>query len=622
MGNRPAARRLLPTVYIRRPAGVIHSGTHGIVGVAGRTRTPAGGPSTQGRTVQRRPVLLFFACLVVALCAPRADAASPVAGPPALRIGMLPDARASAAQAEDVVRGTHDAAFAPVRSPYTPNAAGTQRWYRLVLDRDWNQPTSPVLSFTGAAYVPLTVYVPPDYRPQRLWFAQTAAVQRFSRHRLALELPHDLRAGQPVYVQVAADSFTRPIKPALADLATYQDEDLDHVRLATLFASVQFTMILAALCLWLLLRDRVLVYFIGYASFQLIYQMLVSGEIYQLPGGALLVPLGTHAPWLFAALSAPLSISFILEFCNLREITPRAARILGWMRWPFLVAIPLLCLPFAERTQWLASAYNLWFMLSSLWSLGTVLLAARHGRQARFFLIAWMPQVLFTFLRVCQVLLRLDQPRWLEYGFPFTMAFSSIVVTIGLADLSLRARRERDVAHHLADHDALTGVLNRRALLRRLHAAIAEANRQRAPLALLFLDMDHFKSVNDRYGHQAGDACLRAVAEAIADELRPSDWLGRYGGEEFVVCLPGATHEQAMAIGERIRHGIEHLHVHSRGCSLQTTISMGVASLQGDADTSDELIARADNALYRAKTDGRNRIVAHAPLPATVCKSA
>ncbi len=570
-----------------------------------------------GGVVYRKPIAVFVACLFVALYALVLHAAPTSPRLPLLRVDALP-ATTPPQPVDQVVHGALDASFVPSPSPYTPNAADTRRWYRLSTDIDWNSASPPVLSFTGATYIRITVYAPPDYQPQGLWFAQTEGIHRFSRHHLAVQLPQDLRAGQPVYVEIASDSFSRQIKPALTEMAHYQAEDLAHVRLTTLFASVQFTMILAAMCLWLVLRDRVLSYFIGYAAFQLVYQMLMSGEIYELPGGSVLVPLGTRAPWLFATLSAPLSMSFILEFCDLRQITPKAARILSWMRWPFLPAALLIWMPFAVRTNALVNSFNLWFMITSVWALGTVILAAmRHGRQARFFLIAWMPQVLLTLLRVVQILLKLDLPPWLEYGYPFTMAFSCVVVTIGLADLSLRARRERDMAHHLADHDALTGVLNRRALVRRLHAAIAESRLQKEPLALLFLDMDHFKTVNDRYGHQVGDACLRAVTEAIADELRPTDWLGRYGGEEFVACLPGASRDNAMLIGERIRHRIETLQIHSRGTTLQTTISMGVAILGDHTDTADELIARADAALYRAKLDGRNRIVAHTPLAAT-----
>lgn len=571
---------------------------------------------TRGDMRFREPIVVVVAWMCAMFFALAAEAAPARANLPVLQVAALAPLKPSPDPAQ-VIHGGMDDRFTRSRSTHTPNAVETQRWYRLTIDRDWHEASSPVLNFTGATYIRITVYAPPDYRPHELWFAQTEELARFSRHHLALELPHDLRADQPIYVQIAADNFTRQIRADITDMASYQAQDLTHVRLTTLFSSVQFAMILAAFCLWLVLRDRVLLYFIGYTGCQLMNQLLMSGEMYELPGGALLVPLGTHAPWLFVALSAPLLLSFILEFCELRIITPRPARVLGHMRWPYLVIATLLCFPFAERMHLLASAYNLWFIITSLWALSTVILAAsRHGRQARFFLVAWLPQVLLTVVRLGQVLLALDLPRWLEYSLPFATAFCSVVVTIGLADLSLRARRERDMAHHLADHDALTGLLNRRALVGRLHDAVAQARPQHEPLALIFLDMDHFKSVNDRFGHQSGDACLRAVAEAIVDELRPSDSLGRYGGEEFVALLPATTHEHAMAVGERIRRSIEALQVHARGNTFQTTVSMGVASLMGANDTADDLIARADAALYRAKTLGRNCVVAHSPLTA------
>jgi len=556
-------------------------------------------------------LLAWMSALLFSLAAEALPARSDV---PLLQVAALAPIKPAPTPAQ-IVGGGMDASFLPKLTTHTPNAVETQRWYRLSIDRDWHGESSPVLNFTGATYIPITVYPPPDYRPHELWFAQTDQLSRFSRHHLALELPHDLRAGQAVYVRIAADNFTRQIRADITDMATYQAQDLTHVRLITLFSSVQFTMVLAALCLWLVLRDRVLLYFIGYIGCQLMNQLLMSGEIYELPGGSLLVPLGTHAPWLFVALSAPLLLSFILEFCELRVITPRPARVLGHMRWPYLVIATLLCFPFAERMHLLANAYNSWFIVTSLWALGTVILAAsRHGRQARFFLVAWLPQVLLTMVRLCQILLALDLPRWLEYSLPSATAFCSVVVTIGLADLSLRARRERDMAHHLADHDGLTGLINRRALIRRLQDAVAQARPQHQPLALIFLDMDHFKSVNDRFGHQCGDACLRAVAAAIADELRPTDSLGRYGGEEFVALLPATAHEHAMAVGERIRRRIETLQVHARGNTFQTTVSMGVSSLIGANDSADDLLARADAALYRAKQQGRNCVVAHSPL--------
>lgn len=564
----------------------------------------------------RGPVMVVVAWVCVMLFVQTVAAEPARSRLAVLQVAALPPGVPAPTPAQ-VIRGEMDADFVPSASTHTPNAVESQRWYRLTLDRDWHESSSPVLSFTGAAYIPITVYAPPAYRPYELWFAQTGPPARFSRHHLALELPHDLRAGQPVYVRIAADNFTRQIRADVTDMATYQSQDLNHVRLVTLLSSVQFTMLLAALCLWLVLRDRVLLYFFGYTGLLWLAQLLMSGEAYELPGGWLLVPLGPHALWLLIVLGAPLQFSFIIEFCHLRSVTPGAARVLGYMRWPFVGIALLLCFPFAERMNLPASAHNWWFSISLLWALGAVILAVvRGGQPARIFLIAWLPQVLLNILRLGQVLLKLDLPSWLEYGLPTAMAFCAVVLTIGLADLSLRTRRERDMAHHLADHDALTGVLNRRALVRRLHEAETQARAQHQPLALIFLDMDHFKSVNDRYGHQTGDACLRVVAEAIADELRPPDSLGRYGGEEFVAVLPGTTQRHAMAVAERIRHSIETLPVHARGHTLQTTVSIGVASLLGPADTVDELIARADAALYRAKMQGRNNVVADASLTA------
>jgi len=564
----------------------------------------------------RGPALLVVACACAMFFALATEASPAPSRLPVLQVAALaPEAQAPTA--DKVIHGGMDADFVPQATTHTPNAAETERWYRLTIGRDWHEASSPVLNFTGAAYVRITVYAPPRYRPHELWFAQTDQKARFSRHHLALELPHELRAGEPIYVQIAADSFTRQIRADITDMATYQAQDLNHVRLVTLLSSVQFTMLLAALCLWLVLRDRVLLYFFGYTSLQWMAQLLMSGEVYELPGGWLLVPLGTHALWLLVVLGAPLLFSFIIEFCNLRTVTPRAARVLGHMRWPYLAIALLLCFPFAERMNLLASAYNLWFSISLVWALGAVALAVVRGEPAaRIFLIAWLPQVLLNIVRLGQVLLSLDLPSWLEYGLPSAMAFCSVVLTIGLADLSLRTRRERDMAHHLADHDGLTGMLNRRALLRRLHDAVAQARAHHQPLALIFLDMDHFKSVNDRFGHPTGDACLRAIAEAIADELRPSDSLGRYGGEEFVVMLPGTTQDNAIAVAERIRHSIEALPIHARGDSFKTTVSLGVAGFHGNGDTMDDLIGRADAALYRAKTQGRNCVVAHAPVKA------
>ena len=157
-------------------------------------------------------------------------------------------------------------------------------------------------------------------------------------------------------------------------------------------------------------------------------------------------------------------------------------------------------------------------------------------------------------------------------------------------------------AHNAANTDPLTGVFNRRAILERLNALVDDAHRG----AVLMLDIDRFKTINDRLGHAAGDGVLRRVADEIRAALRLEDALGRIGGEEFLVVMPEATRDIAVAIGERVRAGVER----SDGGTDQptVTISIGVATVRGH-DRPAELLERADRALYEAKRLGRNRLV-------------
>jgi two-component system cell cycle response regulator len=168
--------------------------------------------------------------------------------------------------------------------------------------------------------------------------------------------------------------------------------------------------------------------------------------------------------------------------------------------------------------------------------------------------------------------------------------------------------------------DSLTGVYNRRYVDRRLIEEISRARRQDYPISFMYIDIDHFKRVNDTVGHQGGDDVLREVANRIKNELRLSDALARFGGEEFVVLLINADLESAAFVGERIRAGIAASMIGlSGGVKVSITASVGVASLsQTDAGgavevQAQELIAHSDEALYQAKEGGRNRVIRYAP---------
>lgn len=157
-----------------------------------------------------------------------------------------------------------------------------------------------------------------------------------------------------------------------------------------------------------------------------------------------------------------------------------------------------------------------------------------------------------------------------------------------------------------AEIDALTGTMNRRTLDLWVERTFADAERTGRPVSVLFVDLDHFKSVNDRYGHACGDDCLRAVSTALRSVLSEADMFGRYGGEEFIAVLPGHDGAEARAIGERMRTAVENVEVRHEGLRVRLTVSIGIATRQPGEDAPAAAIARADKALYAAKRQGRN----------------
>lgn len=157
-----------------------------------------------------------------------------------------------------------------------------------------------------------------------------------------------------------------------------------------------------------------------------------------------------------------------------------------------------------------------------------------------------------------------------------------------------------------AEVDALTGAFNRRTIDQWLTRAFVDAHRRQQALSLLFIDVDHFKAINDRLGHPGGDHCLREIAATLRRSLEEGDLLGRYGGEEFIVILPGRGGAQAREIGERLRAAVERSQVEYEGQSEQVTVSVGVASRLERESTPADTVERADKALYAAKRGGRN----------------
>jgi len=195
----------------------------------------------------------------------------------------------------------------------------------------------------------------------------------------------------------------------------------------------------------------------------------------------------------------------------------------------------------------------------------------------------------------------------LEAGIRSMLRIKSLQEEIERQRAELATKNDQLI--RIARTDSLTGIDNRRQLEERLVETFEHSRRLQEPFACVMCDLDKFKSVNDTYGHQAGDEVLRQFAHLLRDHAREIDWVGRYGGEEFMLILPGATPDAAVAFAERMRKAVEGRTFSFAGTDIRRTVSCGVAGWPHPqiADV-EALIRAADNGLYAAKSGGRNRV--------------
>lgn len=210
---------------------------------------------------------------------------------------------------------------------------------------------------------------------------------------------------------------------------------------------------------------------------------------------------------------------------------------------------------------------------------------------------------------------------WLLLSNPGFIMLMSALRRIERALIQLHSQHDAVAARqalyeHQATHDYLTGLLNRLSFDSYLEDAWSQARTQKAPLCLLMLDVDHFKNVNDDYGHPAGDKALQALAVILSSKIRTQDVVTRYGGEEFGVLLRNTDYTAAAELGERLRKAVETTPLLIDGMPIHVTISVGIACLRPEENTRpDTLINQADIALYTAKRNGRNRVEQFENIP-------
>jgi diguanylate cyclase (GGDEF)-like protein len=514
-----------------------------------------------------------------------------------------------------IVSGALDAYFEPLRGAGLQARRGVY-WLKI----------PPLADAFAAAVVPVLV-VRAARQTQVALFAAGAALRlettlpafRGARDRI-FALPADLKPGQSAYARIETTGLeTRGVSLSASTLSDTLDRGAEHARMIALAVGALTAMALAALLIWFMMADKLFILYSTFFFLQALYIAFLSGQGFDWPGLSYARPLGSFAWNVPIGLSGAVACLFVREIADLKNFAPQSYAVLGWCSLAFVVVTVANIAKLFGFVVLVNAVGNLLFCLVSVFALVAAFLSWRRGnRAAGWFLIAWGLLEGFTIATTVGFLgwVGGESEALLYYGLPLSMAAAAVLIALGVAD-RLRQQREALTAAELrAQTDPLTGVLNRRSLVERLDAACLRARGRGLPIALLFIDLDHFKLINDSFGHQAGDACLRAVIGAVGPELRQSDVIGRFGGEEFVVILSGADAAAALPIAQRIRERVANIQIEGFGRPIVLTCSIGVAASDTLRVWGEELLSRADAAVYAAKRSGRNRVhlaVAEAP---------
>lgn len=416
--------------------------------------------------------------------------------------------------------------------------------------------------------------------------------------------------GAPLFVDLdTRGAMATTMALHLLPAADYDRANAAWLAYAGASLAVMVAMALMALLFAAYLRDSS---FVWYAIYLIAYVWILG-----LQSGFLATPLGI----VFASEGAPISgrfataaavacaAMFLDRFANLRQYAPRLRWGLYALAAGIVLSSMLSLIPEPSLRQLGRSLTNPMIILGGpLLLLASLWAAVRGSRYGLIFAVGWAPLLTVTVMGSMQVYGFFRDWHWLDGAGMAAGAFEAMVLSAGLAYRSMELRRDRDSARRLADLDPLTGLLNRRAWSECVRALL---QRDEAPLSVLFLDLDHFKALNDRFGHDLGDRVLAEVAACLQSGLNAQDLLARHGGEELLAALPGCGLEPAARIAEHLRKRISGLLI--AGVRPEDppidglSISIGVAHRQ-PAETLESLVRRADAAMYAAKRAGRNRV--------------
>ena len=277
---------------------------------------------------------------------------------------------------------------------------------------------------------------------------------------------------------------------------------------------------------------------------------------------------------------------------------------LPWVIWIGLAVLGSTWFLFVDPSYSSRLRLNLVVMVSLFVAQGSLIFQrSRHSYAGRIALIVLTIATGIHLMRLVSTFFYPVGSNVMDPSIPSVVYITvySFLVPIGaISQVIMATERLRTELEHVATHDSLTDAYTRRYMNEACQRELERSARHGREMSLMLLDIDHFKSVNDTLGHQAGDRILTEFVAGIRTQLRSADLLGRFGGEEFVVILPETSPEVAMVVAERIRS--------TMADRAGPTVSIGITTNQSGGDTVDSLLARADAAMYRAKANGRNRV--------------
>src|SRR5688572_18883563 len=555
------------------------------------------------------PVRLLVACLLFSTAA---DVAVADAGP--FEVTALPFPADDATVAA-VTSGRLDREFAAFDYRATRERGGPF-WLRLVRQAGVDSPADAALAVRKGRQFDLHAYDSGARAGQPLTLA--AVLPEYRAEQTALfALPPGRSPGDAIYMRVdAAGLGAERLDFSLPSLADALARGRAQTRTVAAAFGALLAMSVTALLICIIMPASIFVWYATLFSLQALYIVYISGQGFDWPFLGAAAPLASHAWNVPAALSGAAACLFVRRITDMRRYYPRHYVVFGWLAAVFVVLALSNFVRGPVTNPFITAAGNLIFLATAAYTLLVSFFAwLRGSRPAGWFLVAWGLLEVMTIWTAAKSIAGVAESL-LFYGLPISMVLAAILVALGVADRLREQRVALSDAERRAQTDPLTGVLNRRSMIERLHAACSRAQARGLPVALLFIDLDHFKNINDTRGHLAGDACLRAVIGPIQKELRKSDVIGRYGGEEFIVILSSADAHAAQTIAQRIRERVEGLEIEGFGDPIRFTCSIGVAASDSLNVWDEELVRSADSAVYVAKAAGRNQVCVAMPVAA------